>query len=57
MDKRLYDVFTEKFKGNLPAARSMQEAFEKTNQDMGFTAYSSFHSYRTLSKKKSKKHR
>jgi hypothetical protein len=55
IEKRLFDHFTEKFKENLPAARTQQEAFEKTNEQLGFTAYTSFHSYNTLRKKRRKK--
>lgn len=55
MEKRLFDYFTEKFKQNLPEARTMQEAFEKTNKDLGFTAYSDFRSYSALRAKRKKK--
>jgi len=37
---------------NLPGSRSMQEAFEKTNEEIGFTAYSSFHSYNVVKRRK-----
>lgn len=56
MEKRLFDFFTEKFKENLPKATTMQEAFEKTNKDLGFTAYSDFRSYSALRAKK-KRHK
>lgn len=55
LDKKLFDFFTEKLNKNLPAARSMQEAFEKTNEEIGFSAYSSFHSYNMVKRRKKKK--
>lgn len=54
MEKRLFDFFTEKFKENLPKTRTMQEAFEKTNTDLGFTAYSDFRSYNVLRSRRKK---
>jgi hypothetical protein len=57
MEKRLFDFFTEKFKENLPKTRTMQEAFDKTNKDIGFTAYTDFRSYNVLRSKKKKARR
>jgi len=55
MAKRLFDHFTEKLKENMPQSKTMQDAFEKTNNDLGFEAYSSFNSYQTVRKRKSKR--
>lgn len=55
MEKRLFDHFTEKFKENLHNSKTMQEAFDKTNKDLGFTAYSDFRSYSALRARKKKR--
>jgi hypothetical protein len=36
----------------LPDTKTMQEAFEKANEEMGFTAYSSLNSYNIVKKRK-----
>lgn len=55
LEKRLFDFFTEKLNKNLVESRTMQEAFEKTNEQIGFTAYSSFHSYNVNKKSRKKR--
>jgi len=55
MAKRLFDYFTERLKENMPQTKTMQEAFEKTNKELDFEAYSSFHSYNTVRKRKAKR--
>jgi len=45
MDKELFEYFTEKFEENLSKTKSIGEAFEKTNEDIGFRAYKSYKSY------------
>ena len=52
--KKLFDFFDEKMRENLPEAKSMQEAFEMTNERIGFQPYASFHSYICV-KKRSRK--
>jgi hypothetical protein len=42
--KKLIDFFEEKFEANL-AGRRLNEAFEKTNEDLGFEAYGSYKSF------------
>jgi len=49
--KKLIDFFEEKFEANL-AGRRLNEAFEKTNQDLGFDAYESYRSFSTCRKRK-----
>ena len=48
----MYDFFTEKLHKNLPESRTMKEAFDKTNDEIGFTAYSSVQSYNVVKKRK-----
>jgi len=57
LEKRLYDFFTEKLTENLREAETIQDAFAKTNDEIGFTAYKSFHSYNTIRKSKRRKTR
>lgn len=52
MDK--FNYFLTKFEENIKG-RSMQEAFDKTNKDVGFEAYSSYQSFSTVRKRKRKK--
>ena len=55
MAKKLYDYFTDRLKENMPQTKTAQEAFEKTNNELGFEAYSSFNSYQTVRKRKAKR--
>ena len=55
MDKRLFDYFTEKFEDNLSKTKSFTEAFEKTNNDLGFVAYSSYKSFSIVRSRKRKR--
>jgi hypothetical protein len=50
----LFDYFSRKFEENLPKTKSLKEAFEKTNEDIGFQAYSSYKSYSVNRSKKKK---
>lgn len=49
MGKSLYDHFTEHYEKNLQEFSNVKggfkKAFEKTNQDLGFDAYSCLESY------------
>ena len=46
MSKDLFEFFQDAFDKNLPITSSYQEAFDKTNKDLGFTAYTSLKSFR-----------
>jgi hypothetical protein len=54
--KTLYDYFTEKLEQNLGQAgrnpESLNTAFKKTNEDMGFDAYCSTESYMAVKRRK-----
>jgi len=52
MSSKLYDLFTKKFNANLGHGSTAQQAFDKTNDEMGFEAYSSYNSYQTVRKRK-----
>jgi hypothetical protein len=55
-ERRLFDWFNDRFEAALPAARSMQEAFDRVTQDIGsthnFTPYKSFESFNKVRKRK-----
>jgi hypothetical protein len=53
--KSLSEAFQEKFEENLKVSDRRKAAFEKTNEDMGFQAYSSYNSYLSSRKKRKKK--
>lgn len=53
--KRLFDIFNEKFEQNIRPGHPLLDAFEKTNSDMGFTAYSSYQSFSVVRKRKKNK--
>lgn len=52
MGRKLIDFFQEKFDANLKHTKSRLDAFEKTNEQIGFDAYSSYNSYLTTRKRK-----
>lgn len=55
--KSLVDKFTEEYEKNLGNNKSYGaaiRAFEKTNEDLGFDAYSSFSSYITVKNRRFK---
>lgn len=54
MAKTLFDAFTEKLHQNLPNTRTMKEAFDKTNEEMGFDAYTSWNSYSVVKRRNKK---
>jgi hypothetical protein len=45
--KTLYDFFSEKFENNLKPGETYQDTFNRTSQEIGFDAYSSYTSYAT----------
>lgn len=53
----LFSYFNRKFEENLPKTKSLKEAFEKTTEEIGFTAYSSYKSFSVNRSKKKKGHR
>jgi hypothetical protein len=53
MRKTLIDFFNEKFEANM-VGRKLIDAFNKTNEDLGFQAYSDYNSY-SVCKKRAKK--
>ena len=52
MKESLFEYFREKFDNNLPVTKTYQEAFEKTNKDLGFVAYTSLKSFRVQCRKR-----
>ena len=54
--KKLIDFFEEKFEANL-AGRRLNEAFDKTNADLGFDAYESYRSFSVCRKRARKNKR
>jgi hypothetical protein len=54
MKESLFEYFREKFDNNLPATKSYEEAFDKTNRDLGFVAYTSLKSFQVQRSKKKK---
>jgi hypothetical protein len=55
MSKKMYEHFTELFDKNYREIGRLQEAFKKTNEDIGFTAYSSWDSYNAVRALRQKK--
>lgn len=51
----MIDAFSERFDENLKNFDRYKEAFNKTNEDMGFVAYKSYSSFLTSRKRKKKK--
>jgi hypothetical protein len=54
--KALIQFFEEKFEANL-SGRTLQDAFEKTNEDLGFDAYGSYRSFSVCRKRARKNKR
>lgn len=52
MKESLFEFFKEKFDNNLPTTKTYQEAFEKTNRDIGFVAYTSLKSFQVQRRKR-----
>jgi hypothetical protein len=52
MKESLFEFFKDKFETNLPVTKTYEEAFEKTNRDLGFVAYTSLKSFRVQCNKK-----
>lgn len=52
MKESLFEFFKHKFDENLPITNNYQEAFEKTNKDLGFVAYTSLKSFRVQCRKR-----
>lgn len=52
----LFSYFNKKFEENLPKTKSLREAFELTNEQIGFNAYSNYRSFSVNRKKKKKGH-
>ena len=45
MDKSLLDHFEKKFNENFKSSASYKEAFDKTNEELGFQAYKNYPSF------------
>jgi hypothetical protein len=56
MREKLYDFFERKFDENFKGM-SPQQAFEITNEQLGFDAYASYESFDTVRRRKRKKKR
>jgi hypothetical protein len=56
MSKKLFDFFNEKFEANLKGSRP-SAAFNKTTEEIGFEAYSSYESFSTCRKRARKNKR
>ena len=48
----VYKFVEEKFNAHLEKSNTMQEAFEKAQAEMGYDAYSGFHSFNRVRKRK-----
>lgn len=57
MGKSTFEYFRDKFEDNLPKAKNYQEAFKKTNDEIGFEPYSSYTSFANVRTRKNKKGR
>jgi hypothetical protein len=61
MGRNLFDFFDERFRKELPGARTMQEAFTKATQkietDLNLTPYPSFESFNKTRKRRKKRGR
>lgn len=54
MGQKLFEFFSKKFDQNFNGC-TPQDAFEKTNQELGFTAYSNYDSFDRARRKNKKK--
>ncbi len=56
IERRLFDFFNDQFEAQLPAARTMEEAFQKASDqiwsDLNFVAYRNFESFNRIRKKR-----